>query len=92
MITKAYAAGYKDGLAWDLDAYASWEDVERATTGWDDATLNAISTDEAKRLWGAAGVDDESPAWGRAMFDYNRGAYDGACQREGRSGLPPRGE
>jgi hypothetical protein len=83
----AYEAGLKDGLAWDLDGYSTWADVERARDGWDDATINAMGRAWCRRAWGV-GLDDDE-AW-QACAAYNRGAYEGATTREGRSGLPPR--
>jgi hypothetical protein len=84
----AYEAGLKDGLAWDLDGYDTWADVDRAREGWDEATINALGSDACREAWGVNADDDE--AWSEAMDAYNRGAYEGATTREGRSGLLPR--
>lgn len=89
-MSKAYEAGFADGLAWDLDGFDSWEEVERARETWSTATINAIGSDECARQWGLERA--EGPAWSQAMSDYDRGAHEGATAREGRSGRPPSGE
>lgn len=86
--TNAYKAGLSDGLAWDLSDFGSWEDVERSREGWDAATINALGSDACARRWG---VRAEGPEWECACGDYNRGAYEGATAREGRTGPPPGG-
>ena len=86
----AYEAGLADGLAWDLDGFDTWADVERAREGWDEATISAIGSEACRKAWGVAEGDNE--AWDEACSAYNRGAYEGATTRKGRSGLPPTSE
>jgi hypothetical protein len=84
--TKAYRDGYRDGLAWDLDGYETTTALRSATTGWDEATINAMGSAACAKAWG---VPREGTAWEAACRDYNRGAHAGALAVQSRrSGLP----
>jgi hypothetical protein len=87
----AYTQGVADGLAWDLGGFQTTADVERATIGWDEATINAIGSSECRKAWGLHDVEAGDDVWGRACADYNRGAHKGAtAAQKHRTGLPPR--
>ncbi len=87
--SKAYRDGYSDGLAWDLDGYASHEDVQRTGANWDEATINAVGRTEFARHLGIA-EDASDDDWSRAIAEYNAGAQAGAtAPQDQRSGLCP---
>lgn len=84
----AFLAGLNDGLAWDLDGFASVDAVRASKTGWDESTINAMGVGPCAKAWG---VDAEGDAWEAACEDYNRGAYQGATADQAeRTGLPTR--
>lgn len=85
-----YSAGYADGLAWDLDGYASSHELQQEHEGWDAATINAIGRAKfLERVGLPAGEGPEfDAAFSTACSEYNRGARDGALAPQGRTGLP----
>lgn len=86
--SEAYAAGYSDGLEWDLDGFESHENVVRERYGWDEATINAIGVSAFAAHVGLP-EDYNEDEWEDACEQYNSGAYAGATAKSGRSGLPP---
>lgn len=87
----AYADGYADGLAWDLDGYETLAEVEGAS-GWDTATISAMGPRHCRETWGID-VDADDELWDAACEAYNRGAHAGATAPQSRrSGLSPRSE
>ena len=88
----AYFAGLVDGLAWDLDGYASADAVRASKEGWDEATINAIGATMAASKWlpnesDPEAVEDDPDAWSDVCAAYNRGAYEGATRpQEERTG------
>ena len=89
MVSKAFDVGFADGLAWDLDGYASVGAI--APYGWDEATINAMGADNCRRAWGVQLGASGDETWGVACEEYNRGAYRGAtAPQTERTGLPPR--
>jgi hypothetical protein len=67
----AYAAGLVDGQDWDLT------DVDPIpTTGWDDATINAMGARACRLAWGVADDENGDATWGDACREYNRGVVD----------------
>lgn len=90
--SKAYEAGMEDGLAWDLDGYASAEEVSKSKDTWDEATINALGVDKFCALVGISPEQWGEDPWRQACHDYNRGCYDGATAPQSeRTGLPPGG-
>lgn len=85
-MSRAYDQGRIDGLSWDLDGFRNWVAVDRQRSGWDEATINAIGSEKFARDCGIETT--EGPEWEQACEDYNRGAYDGACQRDRNTALP----
>jgi len=72
----AYKVGYADGLAWDLDGFASHEDVQMERHGWDVAHCGITVT--------------EGDEWEKACADFNAGAHAGACAPQSeRTGKAP---
>lgn len=87
---KIYDLGYQDGLAFDLDGYASIEAVRRDAEGWDEGLINGLGWVEVLRLFGLPGDAWGSDEYYAACGVYNRGCHDGACApQEKRTGLPP---
>ena len=84
----AFLAGLKDGLAWDLDGFATAAAVQANKSGWDESTINAIGKVPCAKAWG---VEADGEAWETACEDYNRGAHQGATADQAeRTGLPTR--
>lgn len=99
MASKAYNAGYRDGLAWDLDGFADRDAL--TISGWDEATINAIGVKRFAKSCGLRGMrrpggeidfqwDGGAVArWERACEEYNEGALAGArAPQNQRTGLP----
>src|SRR5258708_5663180 len=72
--SKAYQDGYKAGLAWDLDGFKTLAEA-LSSEGWDASTLNAVSDDEIRRLWGLRRLS--GPAFERACDEYTLGVKAG---------------
>lgn len=91
----AFRAGYSDGLAWDLEAFGSADDVARDVDGWDDATIQAIGVSDFRQRCGIDSEElseqEDAEAFGVACRQYNRGAYAGATATDGRTGHAPAG-
>jgi hypothetical protein len=86
--SKAFQDGYRDGLAWDLDGFATHADVLSEREGWDTATINAAGGGDCAKLWG---VPSEGPEWEKACEEYNAGAHAGASAPQSeRTGKSPR--
>jgi len=81
----AEAAGTRDGLAWDLDGFSSWEEVCLSREGWDEATINAGCADDW--LPDAPTDDDERLA---ACEAYNTACH-AAVLSDSHHGLGPKG-
>lgn len=89
MQSRIYLLGYADGLAWDLDGYASIREVESDPHTWDSALIEAAGSDEVAAAWGVDPNDDA--AWSAACAEYNAGARAGAlAPQDERTGAPPR--
>lgn len=92
MAAKAYDAGYKDGLAWDLSDFSSLQEIEQSKQ-WDDATINAIGSTEFAVHCGIEAAEGDYPAFrdafSLACVDYDKGARDGAVA-QWRSKYPAR--
>ena len=91
----AFRVGYSDGLAWDLAAFGSAEDVARDVEGWTEATIQAIGVSDFRQRCGIDSEDlseqDDAEVFGVACRQYNRGAYAGATATDVRTGLAPAG-
>lgn len=78
----AYEYGYEDGFDWDLSGFKSREQI--TTNGWDEATINAVGSDQFSEIYGINLYDsdgwltEEASNW---LHEYNRGAADGARQQ-----------
>jgi hypothetical protein len=94
LTTTAYNAGRDAGLAWDLDDFATLEDVRRCKQGWDDATINALGAEAFGALCGLTPeqVAERGEDWARACLEFNKGAWHGALEgQDERTGCAPRG-
>lgn len=76
--SRAYEAGYEDGLAWDLDLFGSADELR--AEGWDSATINALSSRDLAEHWGLPlrAIETGSDLFADACRDYNRGCLAGA--------------
>lgn len=93
VLAKAYAAGLKDGLAWDLEDFDSIEEVKHSGTGWDEATIQAVGISACSHAWGIPPNEDGDEIWGATCEAYNRGAHEGAtAPQEERTGLAPKAQ
>jgi hypothetical protein len=90
--SKAFEAGYRDGLGWDLGDYATAKDVRAERRGWDDASLQAMGVRDFCQHVGLRTEEahPDSIKLGVACREYNAGAYAGACAPQNeRTGMSP---
>ena len=81
--TTAYELGRNDGLEWDLNGFRDRVHLESEKEGWDDATLNAVGSDEMGAYLGVRIYWSEvmTKKGARALAAYNRGAHAGALEQ-----------
>jgi hypothetical protein len=86
---RAFLDGIKDGLDWDLGGFKTVENIH--SSGWDDATIDALGDDACREAWGIPEGEAGDIAWREACEAYNRGACMGACAPQSvRTGRPLR--
>ena len=80
-LSKAWLAGYNDGLEDDLDGYRGRaRDAVRDRDGWADAAVNAMGEDWCRREWAVRRGD---AAWRRACGQYDEGVHTALRERAG---------
>jgi hypothetical protein len=78
VVSQAYKAGQRDGADWELDGFKSVSAAVKSS-GWDDATINAMGARACAKAWGVS--SDEGPEWEQACSDYERGVRDAILAR-----------
>lgn len=87
--SRAFRAGIRDGLDWDLSGFETSVDLAGAFTGWDDATISALGSSE--RFLASMGLGGLSPRlFTEACRAYNKGAHRGATLQDFRRQPCPR--